>query len=95
MLNQIHICANTFAAFIPEMIPLVTIVQFPISKRSKIAFSLQAVNQGDTYDKEVSAAETSTTFTDLFPGERYEVTVEAVSGATSSEPMTQQVVTRE
>ena len=43
---------------------------------------------------DVASASTTTTFSNLFPGERYEVTVQAVSGNRMSSPETQQVVTR-
>ena len=43
---------------------------------------------------EVASASTTTSFSNLFPGERYEVTVEAVSANRVSSPERQQVVTR-
>ena len=52
------------------------------------------MTRGTTGSVDVASASTTTTFSSLFPGERYEVKVEAVSGTRMSSPETQQVVTR-
>ena len=52
------------------------------------------MTRGTTGSVDVASASTTATFSNLFPGERYEVKVEAVSGTRMSSPMTGQVVTR-
>ena len=52
------------------------------------------MTKGTTGSIDVASGATSASFSNLFPGERYEVMVEAVSGTRMSSPETQQVVTR-
>ena len=52
------------------------------------------MTKGTTGSVDAASAATSAYFSNLFPGERYEVTVEVVSGNRMSSPVTQQVVTR-
>ena len=52
------------------------------------------MTRGTSGSIDVTSDVTRTTFSNLFPGERYEVTVEAVSGNRMSSSETQQVVTR-
>ena len=51
------------------------------------------MTKGTSGSVDAASAATSASFSNLFPGERYEVTVEAVSGTRMSSPETQQVVT--
>ena len=51
------------------------------------------MTKGTSGSADVASGVTSTTFSNLFPGERYKVTVQAVSGTKMSSPVTQQVVT--
>ena len=52
------------------------------------------MTKGTTGSEDVASSATSASFSNLFPGERYEVTVEAVSESRMSSPERQQVVTR-
>ena len=52
------------------------------------------MTRGTTGSIDVASAATSGSFSNLFPGERYEVTVKALSESRLSNPETQQVVTR-
>ena len=52
------------------------------------------MTKGTSGSVDVNSDATTASFSNLFPGERYEVTVEAVSGERLSSPEMQQVVTR-
>ena len=60
----------------------------------EILREIQGLTKGTTDSVDVASASTTTTFSNLFPGERYEVTVQAVTGTRRSSAVTQQVVTR-